>query len=196
MRRTNPGATVATGYVDPCIVYLETTAPGEVPLLGACWSASSREVRDAAGKSHWELKEVVLTRGVCLPGIRSRKARWIFTTQWSELLILKHDEKDALLTDSPFFVYRFASPIISVRQWSFRFLDRRIDSSMRETVAMRPGQSNMIAKMLLEQSKLKWPSISEGLASLQPPQPRPRRPSFMRRFLSSVLGKKKQPVQA
>jgi len=198
LQRTNPSPNVATGYVDPCIVFLETTAPGEIPLLGIGWATSSREVREANGTSHWELNDVGLVKGLCEKSSRLQKARWKFLIRNADHFILKHDGKDAQSIDHPFFTCRFKSSSVLIRQWKFQFLSPQEFDSLQKMLTDKSSHPDSIARIFLEQSRLDWPSVADALASLQPVKPLPYRPpSLVRRLLSSVFKKKKpKPVTA
>jgi hypothetical protein len=196
LQRTNPGPKVATGYVDPCIVYLETTAPGEIPLLGIGWATSSREVRDAGGGLHWELNDVGLVKGLYEKPSRFQKAKWNFSIRNTDHFILKHGRGNALSIDHPFFSGRFKSSNVLIPQWKFQFLSPQTVDSLQKILTERSSHPDSIARILLEQSKLDWTSVADALASLQPLKPLPRRPSFVLRLISSVFKKKKQKAVA
>lgn len=191
LQRTNPGPKIATGYVDPCIVYLETTAPGEIPLLGIGWATSSREVRDTGGGLHWELSDVGLVKGIYEKPSHFQKTKWNFSIRNADHLILKHVRDNALSIDHPFFTCRFKSSDVLIPQWKFRFLSPQVAASLQKTLSEGSSHPDWIARILLEQLKLDWPSIADALASLQPLKPRPFRPSFARRLISSLFKKHK-----
>jgi len=197
LKRTNPGPKVATGYVDPCIVYLETTAPGEIPLLGIGWASSSREVKETADGSYWELTDVGLVKGIYEKRANSQESKWHFSIRNTDQLILKHESGDKLSIDQPFFTCRFKSSNVLIRQWKIQFLSPQTLDSLQKILTEKSNHPDSIARILLERSKLDWPSIAEALLSLQPIKPRPYRPSFVRRLISSVFKKKKRkPVAA
>jgi len=196
LQPTDPGPRVAAGYVDPCIVYFETTAPGEIPLLGIGWATSSREVREANGTSHWELSDVGLVKCLCEKRSRLQKAKWKFLIRNADQFILKHSGSNALSIDHPFFTCRFDSSNVLIQQWKFQFLSPQVFDSLQKKLTDKSSSPNSIAKIFLEQSKLDWPSIADALASLQPLKPVRSRPSFFRRLLSSLFKKKPKPVHA
>jgi hypothetical protein len=210
LQRIDPGAPVATGYVDPCIVFLETTLPGEIPLLAACWASSSREIRDPDGKTHWELKHVVVLECRYDRLSFKRDLRWTFAMQKEECLILRHGVPDKKFLGSSYFSTHseFAPPPIF--QWTIRFLDQVSDAELRKNASIRKllatnhpydhvpmqavakahkirqAQIKSLGQKLFRKSKLDWPSIAEILASLEPRQVSSNRPSLVRRLIQLV----------
>jgi hypothetical protein len=197
LQRINPEPTVATGYVDPCIVYLETTAPGEVPLLGIGWASSSQVIRKSDGRSHLELRDVRMVKGLYEKPLSLRNAKWSFSTRDADHLILNHEKNDALSIEHSFFTCRFKGSSVLIPQWKIRYLTPEFAASLRR-ILLTEGSShpNWVAQVLLEQAKLDWPSIAEALASLKPKVPTRRRRSLVRRLFSSIFKKKPQPVHA
>jgi hypothetical protein len=223
LQRIYPGPQVTTGYVDPCIVYLETTLPGEIPLLVACWASSSHEIKNVGSKTYWALKNVVVLE--CRFDRPSYKLApgWTFSIHREESLVLRHGIPDRkFVRSSSYFSGWFEFAPVPVFQWAIRFLDRETDSALRNNAGIREilGTNNpyknvprsglrqafrenqaykkLITFKLLQQSKLDWPSIAEVLAFLEPvPLPlRERHPSLIHRLISSVFKKKPQPLPA
>jgi hypothetical protein len=221
LQKIDSSPQVTTGYVDPCIVYLETTLPGEIPLLVACWASSSQEIKNVGTKPHRELKNVVVLECYFDPTSHQPAPRWTFSIHREESLVLRQGIPDhKFVRSSSHFSGRFEFAPVPVYQWAIRFLDRETDSALRNNAGVseilgtnnpyknvpRSGlrqafQKNQAYKKritlkLLRQSKLDWISIADVLASFEPPKLRPRRPSLVRRLLSSVFKKKPQPAHA
>ncbi len=198
LQRINPGPEIATGFVDPCLVYLETTAPEEVPLLGIGWATSSREVRAADGSSHLKLSDVGLVKGHYAKPFRYQVARWNFSTRNADELVLKHEKNGALSIDHAFFTCRFKGSKVLIPQWKIQYLTPEMVTSLRRILLTEGSEDpNWIAQILLERSHLEWPSVIEALDALKPKAKHSRRrPSLVRRLISSVFKKKPQTVHA
>jgi hypothetical protein len=196
LQRTSPGPQVATGYVDPCIVYLETTLPGEIPLVVACWGKSSQEIREPDGKLHWELENVLVVKCLYRHGYFNGKLGWRFTTHHKDRVILKNlAATDRTIVFSDYTgIFEDIPPAIFQR--AIRFLDRETDALLRKKLPGQLNNPNALACELLQQSKLDWPSISGALASFALSAPRPRRPSVLRSLIASVFAKKPKPAPA
>jgi hypothetical protein len=199
LQRTNPVPKIATGFVDPCIVYLETTLPGEIPLVAACWAASSHEVREPGKPVRLELENVTVFRCNSYRRING-KSGWLVTTRVEDSLTLKHGTGDRLPGCSYFSALGTNPP--PVFQWSIRPLDQETDASLRKdfaSISSSKWRQSPVTKRVFELAKLDWPSIDEIIASIEKQEARrpvPRGPSFVSRLLSSVFKKKQKPVTA
>lgn len=200
LQRTSPGPQVAAGYVDPCIVYLETTLPGEIPLVVACWARSSREIRNPGQGVQMELQDVVAFHGEWRRHPVG-KHHWLVTTRKVGSLTLKHGTKNRAANSS--YLSPFQSDPPPVCQWAVRYLDPKTDASLRSQFGqltnlrwLKPLQIHAelskrkaLSKRVFELSRLDWPSIAEIIATLEPPR-RTKRPSLVYRLVSAVFRKK------
>jgi hypothetical protein len=205
LQRINPGPKIATGYVDPCIVYLETTLPGasEAPLLIAALAQSSKEIRPIGGDSFLEMDEVVLfewdpgVKGLWLftpyVGIKGRLAsrgnHFSFTADF--LKPFPGYSKKSFLSQNK--ITRFAGKVKYLSEVEMQFFTNLFP------VPFEVKSQVVFAKKLLEESQLDWPSIAEALtitSRMNQPGARKRK-SLFRRLVSSVFKKKKsKPVHA
>jgi hypothetical protein len=195
----NPGPKIATGYVDPCIVYLETTLRREVPLVAACWAAFSREVRELGKPEYLELNNVVVFKAK--PHRRmDGTSYWLVTERREKSLTLKHGTTGRSASLSYFSPFQSTPP--PVFQWAIRHLDEATDASLRKSleIPLSPNSRQpSVARKLFELAKLDWPSIQEIVASLEKQEARrvrPRKSSFVDRLVSSVFRKKSKLAHA
>ena len=191
LQRISPGPQVATGYVDPCIVYLETTLPGEIPLVVACWARSSMEIQEPGHPVRMELRDVVVFQGKRQPRLYGREG-WVLSARRETSIILKHRLGDGM-PDFPHFssLKLNTAPVF---QWAIRFLDRETDDLLQAKCdsSLSPNSRHVpITQQVFELAKLDWPSIVEIIEfSKEKKTPRSRRPSFVRRLVSAVFAKK------
>jgi hypothetical protein len=211
LQKVNPGPRVAIGQVDSCIVYLETTLPGEIPLLAACWASSSQEIRTVGSPSTLELTNVVII------GCRGRrtfsgKFGWNFISGREQHLVLKyHDTGCPSIVGFPLWSSLEQTHRLNF-QWAIRFIDHETNASLRTTEAS--GKVHALAKHILKCPGPDWVSITDALAylaylepaltHLKPEKTKPakipaksvRSKSLLRRFISSVFKKKQMTVGA
>jgi len=198
LQRTNPGPEIAAGYVDPCIVYLETTLPGEIPLVAACWAAASREVREPGKPVRLELENVTVFRCNSYRRI-SGKSDWLITIRSEESLTLKHGTDDHLPGCSYFSALGTNPP--PVFQWAIRPLDQKTNASLRKefsSISSSKWRQSPVIKRVFQLAKLDWPSIDEIIASIENQHTRraaTHGPSLISRLVS-VFKKKPKPVAA
>jgi hypothetical protein len=203
LQKSSIGPRVATGYVDPCIVYLEATEEGEVPVLFACWARSSSEVREVDGTVHLKLAEVVVMTGrpsKSLQGwsMRDGKTLWLFSRQGAipEIVFTK----DSFGWKIKGFPYRhpFQNKTAYGFQGSLKYIDAESDQILRklETGSSSRENSFRFAEKLLSLATVDWPSLISALAfskaarRLRAPKKTRTTPSLLRRLISSFTGKK------
>jgi hypothetical protein len=202
LQRTNPGPKVAAGYIDPCIVYLETTLPGEIPVLYICWAQSSVNLQKPGGKSLLRLDGVVVQKWRPIKSsygwlMHGKKPAWNFVTYRDESLLLTSQGSTFSVQTSErlLFVNDDTSPLIF--QGSIRFIDQKTEASLRKLLG-NLNALDILARKILECAQVDWQSISDALASLnrmKVPKARNRK-SLFRRLISSVFRKKQKPVAA
>jgi hypothetical protein len=186
-----PGPRVAAGYVDPCIVSVETTLPGEIPMLAQFWAASSREVHAPGTPLHWELTDVVIFKSVL-----HRKKRATFNDDWRFTM---HREPSTKL---PSFQPRrtrlcdlsavFDHVPERIHQWHVRHLEASVESRLRQSLTRHAGEPDRFAPLLLRCTGVNWPSVRDAADAACKRLARPawarisrRRPSLARRVLSA-----------
>lgn len=200
LQRVNPGPKIATGYVDPCIVYLEATEKGEIPVLFAWWARSSSEIREMGATTHIKLDKVTVLKCKPIPSIRG----WIMqdgNTQWNFTrhditgeMHLTQDDSGWRLKGVPFVgnAYGF--------QGSLKFIDAESDAYLHKLNTSGSSRSSFLyAEKVLSLAPVKWPSLVNAMASfkLRPISPRPvPAQSLFRRLISSVFKKNQKPVTA
>lgn len=199
LQPTHPGQNIATGYVDPCIVFLETSLPGEIPFVTACWAASSHETREPGQPLRLELENVTLFK--CTSYRRTWGTHgWFVSVATVESLTLKHGTDDRLPGCSYF--SNLSTNPLPVFQWAIRPLDRETDAALRKeffSISSSKWRHSPVIKKVFLLGRLDWPSIEEIIASVERQGTRrtaPRRPSLVGRLLSSVFKKRKQPAHA
>ncbi len=179
---------MTTGFVDPCIVFLETTLAGEIPLVAACWARSSREVREPGKQVRLELTDVLVFEG------RRFRTGWSTARRRAKSLTLKHGLADAIPGCSYFSFHQTSPP--PVFQWAVRYLDRETDATLKKqsNISLSPNSRlSSMTKQVFELAQLDWPSIAELIASeekLEHRRTRKPKPSLLRRLISSVFKKK------
>lgn len=190
-----PGPEVATGYVDPCIVYLETSLPGEIPLVAACWARSSREIREPGKSVRLELSDTIVFE------YRRHRFGWLAVTKRAKSLTLKHGLTDRLPACS-FFHHR-PGALPPVFQWAVRYINAETDTSLRrqfQACYSPNSRKEAVARRIFELSRLDWPSIAEILEVKGKPQrikhSKQGHPTLMRRLISSLFKKKSKPIAA
>jgi hypothetical protein len=184
----HPGPVTTTGFVYPCIVFLEATLLGVSPLVAACWAGSSREVREPGKQVRLELTNVLVFESYRLG------SAWVTTLRIQRSLILKHGLKD----DMPCGFYFSTTPSSSppVCRWAVRYLDRETDAKLRKqwNVSLSPNSRRpSMVKQIFKLAQPDWPSIAKIIAyqnKLERRRSRKTQPSLLRRFISSVFKKK------
>jgi hypothetical protein len=195
LQRLNPGPETTMGFVDPCIVFLETTLIRETPLVSACWARSSREVHEPGKQVRLELRNVLVFES------RRHGLGWQTLHRREKLLILKHGLSEATPGNS-YFSRLFQSSPPPVFQWAIRYLDHETDAALRKqlNVSLSPNSRHpSVVKQVFELAKLDWPSIAQIIAfeeKLERRRSRKPQPSLLRRFISSVFKKKLKHVTA
>jgi len=202
LQRTNPGPKVTTGFVDPCIVYLEATLPGEIPVLYTCWAHSSHEIRKGGFKTHLNLTDVVTIKW---RPVKTKsgwkqlrgKAMWSFGISRHKSLLVASRDRATFVRCSEMRVFADESGNPLTFDGAIRFIDSNVVASLERSTD-NLGSANELARKLLNWAPVDWPSISDALASLEPSQTTKlktsKRKSLIQRFVSSVF--KKQPVSA
>jgi hypothetical protein len=164
LQRTKPGPKVATGFVDPCIIYLEDTLPGEIPLLAAILAFSSKEMRAVDGRIHLALEEILALIWIPVEGIwrysLNAGAQCLSVTDAKFLTKQDYATKDsALLCRTR---ARFTGEIKKLSATQLKSLTLPFTGphdSLNKTI---------FAKKILEHSRLDWPSIAEALTLMGP----------------------------
>jgi hypothetical protein len=192
------GPRIATGHVDPCILYLEATEAGEVPILFACWARSSREVREAGEITRLKLEDVVLLVGRPLKSLtgwcmQDGKTSWNFAVYRTRELQIRKDASGWYLKglpDSRYFQSKSVGYGAYGYQGSLKFLDRRDDHLLFKLRSHRCSKSRPFVQKILELAPVEWPSLVNALAFLQnapKPQFQHRRRSLLRQIISTVF---------
>jgi len=178
LEKANSGPKVATGHVDPCLVFLETTLPGEIPLLGVCWAAWSRQSCKPGESTCLTIDNVRVFKfeRTMLPD-PAKAARLKGQPSWHfhdylHVSLLLTSQGDAFsvqtLTGDPFLSHLQSPPPLAFKG-SIRFLDRKTENHLRTCLAEESSAS--LAKDLLRLAEVHWPSIAEALASLERTEP-------------------------
>jgi len=206
LQKTNPGPLVGTGFVDPCIVYMEATEKGEVPVLFAWWARSSSEIREVGATTHIKLGKVSVLKGRPIPSfggwvMQDGKTKWNFTSHdLSGELHLTQDNSGWTLHGVPFIgdAYGF--------QGSLKFIDAQTDAALHKLNSVdSPGNHALFAEKVLSLATVEWPTLTNARASLQiAPKPKsrarqleskirskPRPKSLFRKIISTVFRPKK-----
>jgi hypothetical protein len=203
LEKANFGPKVATGFVDPCLVFLETTLPGEVPLLLALFAYSSKEARPDGGGTRLEFSECVVFKwtgyhkGGWLPMsysaldciLQSHGTDFLFDTRFSRIHPSNSD-RDLLPPSAEKLIFTGA----------IKFLDEKECESLLSFIPVPFDIKSQVilAEMILERAEVEWQSIADALTLLKQMKAnmdRPRRKSIVRRVLS-FLFKKKESVPA
>ena len=202
LQRINPGPEVATGYVDPCIVYLETTIPREIPVLAALFAPSSREVRGTDGQMSLFLDEVVMvhwipTKNFWLP-IPSFALRCSIIFQGKRLII-----DEGKFVNMPGYSTEGFAKLIDKKTAFAGAVKALSQEEARSFIGLLPLPDDawthiVFAKKALGYSNLDSPSVTDALRFMKRANrtKTSKRPSLVRRLISSVFKKKPQPVHA
>jgi hypothetical protein len=211
LQRIYPGPEIATGFIDPCIVYLETTLAGEIPLLAACWAGSSREICEPGSRPYLELQDVVVIQNQSDKRIGS-ESLWKFDIRLAKTVLVSRTDRGRGTALCPYVTENFAIHQMSPFRCVVRQLDRQTHDSLRRIMWNPSRNSVSIVQAILESATVEWFSIANALASpkaLAATVPietvaieRARNPqsdwipdSLIRRLLSSIF-KKPQPAHA
>jgi hypothetical protein len=203
LQKTITGPFVATGFVDPCLVYLETTLPGDVSVLYACLALSSSEVKNPGCQSHLKLDDVAILKWRTKrirSGLRPKKKRLevkVSLSQKNDLLLLSNGEK---------FIPKISSgkPLMgnegesATFQGSIRFIDSTTAEAFQKLWS-NSAQWDIFAEKILKQADVAWPSIADALASLKRKPLRAKPVPFRRKLghlIYSMFKKKPKPVAA
>jgi len=189
LKRTNPGPKVATGYVDPCLVYLERKRADKKPEVLVCFAATSRELVESGKSPSLELQDVLVMR--CKPRAQG-KGRWTFELRPEKLLTL---EKGALVGVPP---ASYALPPklsrqpVLVGKQAIRYLDQKTAAALRKKFGSSRSPNyprTQLAKRVLEFAAVDWPSIRQIVSFIDKGEPqRPRLP-FVRQLISALKKK-------
>jgi hypothetical protein len=213
LQRAKSGPRVATAYLDPCLVYVETTFSDQRPMVMVCFAAASREIVEPGSDPKLELEDVLVIR--CKPHYYPDVKGCTFEVVEEKLLSLQNG---ALVGLPP--VY-YLPPKLSRRPFPvlkqyIRYLDRGTATILRERFesARSPNFPLVeLAKRLVVFGKLNWPSVRQTisykdeleLSRVRPPLSRRpvssmvtnrRRPSLLRLLVSSLSRKKTKPIPA
>jgi len=200
LQKPSLGPRIATGYADPCILYLEATEAGEVPILFACWARSSREIREASETTRLKLEDVVLVVGRPLKSptgwfMQDGETSWNFAVYRIKELQIRKDASGWYLKglpDSRYFQSKSKSAGYGAYgyQGSLKFLDRRDDHLLFKLRSHRSSKSRPFVQTILELAPVEWPSLVNALTFLQKvpkPQPQRQRRSLLRQIISTVF---------
>lgn len=204
-QKADPGSKVATGHVDPCAVYLETTLPGEIPVLITCWAGSSFQVRSTSGKTHLALHDVITH--VWHP---FKVSGSFLNSPWKWTYNRSRDNERLLLDCSGKFFKvwnRRGTPALhsllkgNPLTGAIQYLEQDIDASLRLGSGKNTSfHQDQLAAQILDLAPVSWQSIVDikaGLASQTPARkdrPDIGRPTLVRRLVESIL--KRKPVAA
>jgi hypothetical protein len=197
LQRTNPGPVVAVRIIDPCIVFLEATLPGEIPLLAACWARSCREWRSAEGHTCLALGHVVVVQNQTSKGIERRNL-WKFGRRNEKAVFLISGGKNGAFVKCDFKATTFKTAPDPVFQWHIRFLSGKEHDALERTVRKFSRDPNEVAGVILRRANVDWPSITDAMSALRryEKNQRRRKSSLVRRIISSVFRKKPKLVAA
>jgi hypothetical protein len=185
LQRTIPGPPGAVGIVDPCIVFLEATLPGEIPLLVTCVARSSQEFKLPGEKSRCELSGVLILQNNAFAANATRQLWRIHSRREKTVYLVtsasgKH-AKCSYLSEG------FADAPAPAFRWSIRFLDPRTYQAL-----LRFKDMTCLARFIYLDSNLDWQSARDFIAATRN---RSRQP-LIRRFLSSIFKKNHTAVPA
>ena len=197
LQKTNLGPEIAIGCMDPCIISMETTLPGEIPMLVHLWAASCREVRPPGGLPSWELTDVVILKCFYRERHLLRILEWGFRIQREKSIIVAHPGTAASTRFSDFSSLFDHIPA-RIYQWHIRYLDCATDRVLRQAATWHPDRPERLAPILLTHSGVDWPSVTQAASAAAGAnvaaagrRARTSRQSVIRRLLSSVFKKKK-----
>lgn len=198
-----PSPQVETAFVDPCIVYLETTLPGEIPLLYVCWAGSSREVQKPGFRTNLRLTNVRSFRWQPMQlgkrwVHREGKLKWLFTLTYLEELRVSSAGEKFLIKPEP---SRDLSDSPLEFKGAIRFISQETDRALQRIEVTTHW--NMLSDKLLAYADLDWLSIADTRTSLphrqksvpapQQAAPKRARKSLLRQIFSSVFKRKNKP---
>jgi hypothetical protein len=195
LQRIEPGPEIAVGIVDPCIVFLEATLPGEIPLLAACWARSCREVRSVEGNTCLILRRVLVIQNQSQTRVERRRL-WEFGQRKEKAVFLLSGGKDGALVKCDYKVATFATAPSPIFRWHIRYLSAEVDQALESTVTKFGKNPNDTAGLLLRRADMDWPSVNDAMSSIRRHEKRQRRSrsSIVRRLISSIFRKKPQLV--
>ena len=203
LQKTNRAPEVATGFVDPCIFYLEATEPSRVPVIFICWARSSHEIRGSDGLFHLKLNEITLVKGNPLRGIsgwnmRDGETRWRFSTVRSirEICLCKDNSGWTLKGAFGLDFFQFDSR--HGCQSALKFIDRESDLRLQK-LERNKNFSAKYAAVALRLGPTEWPTLANALASFKitsktPAPKRVRLRETLGRAIYSLFKRKKKAV--
>jgi hypothetical protein len=200
LQRSVFGSRIATGHVEPCILYLEATEAGEVPLLFACWARVASEVRDVGDTIRLKLGDVIILVGKPLKSLQGwsmqdGKTSWNFASYSTKEIQLRRDASGWALKGFPNLCYPQSSSAYGY-QGSLKFLDKENDSLLLKLRSSSSSTSRPFIQKVLELAPVEWPSLINARAFLQivseiAPKLQHRRQSFLHQIISTVFKQKK-----
>jgi hypothetical protein len=176
LKREHTGPTIATGIVDPCLIYLEATLHGEIPLLGICWASSAQQVRDSGKDTYLNLGDIIVLRGSYTRTARGvlicdGKPVWNFTLRREKSLTLQSKGRSFHVHTSD--GIPFLAPLTATKKsqhYAFRgeihFLDQVTHTSFQK-LWLEPTARNTLATNMLSYAGVAWPSVSDALMALR-----------------------------
>jgi len=204
LQKTNPGPKVTTGFVDPCIVYLEATLPGEIPVLFACWARSSSEIRDKDGTTHLKLGQVTIVKGTPVRSLQGwvmedGKTDWNFDiSQFIRELHFVRNDSGWVLKGVPDHVY-FQFELLYGYQGFLKFIDAGTDLRLKHLSNHRQKSMTALVKIILKHGPAEWPTLANARASFKPVKAKAKGVPFrlkLGHLLYSMFKKKAKPVAA
>ncbi len=206
LQRINPEPEIATGFVDPCIVYIETSFGG-LPLLIVCFAASSYENGEPGQPYRLELRDALVLR--CEPNYDGSKGCHFVLTK-AETLIMdsKYLSGLAPCRHSAFNALYWRQ--VAILRQSIRPIDRSTAANLKRRFESAHSPNFPLPELAIEMvkfGKIRWRSVLELVynendesknisTTSHSSTRRRRRPSLVRRLLSSVFKKKPQPAHA
>jgi hypothetical protein len=190
LQATSSGPKVATGYVDPCLVYLEAHRPDQRPLLMVCFAAVSREIAEPGKESRLELDDVLVLH--CKPHRQSTTKGCNFVLVEEKLLKLENGFLIGIPPECYSLPPKLTRAPISVLKKSIHYLDQETATTLRKRFdsARSPNFPLVdLAKRVVEFVKLDWQSVRQ-IVYIPEAESRPLQPSLVRRLISSFLKKK------
>ncbi len=184
----------ASGFNDPCLVFLEADDQG-FPLLVACWAQSSTETKKPGETPLLELRDVLLLGWYPDPESVSDLAPWLFRTGKLDSLQIAGSEPEIRLSapekPSPFDSLGLGTLLANrmhvrpLNQEEMRWLG----TSFTATKMNHASLANLMLKLV----RLNWPSMSEASRSLHNQNDRNHLSHEERRKLAS--GRKRATVK-
>jgi hypothetical protein len=195
--RRSPRVTV--GHIDPCLLFLEATEPGEIPVLFLAWARSSVETRGLDGTTYLKLGEITILTGRPVRGslgwnMEDGQTPWSFLgcPSVAEATLAHRPGTGWSLQGLPLGLGDQSDRPLHGFQGSLKFIDDKTDFRLRALDQMsldRPRVNPDLTRALLAQGP-DWPSLINALASIKP-APKAAEPvrSLLRRIVRTVADK-------